>query len=726
MPSLAAPLAEAGRAAIRIDRSKIAVDVGLRVSLGVGLCLVVGRLSGHTVAGVTATIGALSAGMASHQGTYRSRAGIVIAAAAAMGACAALGAAVGHIVVADIIVTVAVSFAAAMLVSLGPGGSVVGIQAVVGLVVFSQFRLPWSVALRDGGLVLLGGAVQALLVVLVWPLRRFASERRALGAAYGALSGYCRDAAAGRGGVFDQTAFAALDAVWRDAQPFGGDEIASYRALAAQADRLRMELVALVRARTRLAANGEERVAAPVDEVLSTAAAILGEVATAVRQARVPAGWEPERIRFRTAREQLRRAADESKGTWESAAALDAENRVDALAGQIRAVLRTAAVPAGAEPAERDMVVDGNPAAGQKRPGGAKWVSERGATLRSNLTFSSQSFRHAVRMAVAMGVAVAVSHAFPYQHHYWLPMTTLLVLRPDFTSTVARGLSRVAGTLFGAGLVTFVLAELRPTADWLIVLVILLCFPAAALVLANYAVFSVCIASLVVTLLAFTGAPEVATAGDRSVYTLAGAAVAFIAYFAWPTWEATTLPDTLAGLLGTEGRYARLVLEAWSDPPAADRPALQKARLDARLARTNAEAALSRWLAEPEAKVGLRRRETVLGFMASIRSCVQALLALHAELPTGGPGYPQASVLAAGVDQAFALLSDSVKGAPPAAAFPLLRKEQLALTAALPVAGEPSTAPGGLVVLAGETDLLVDSIDAMGHLMGLGGVTEGT
>lgn len=722
MPSLAAPLLEAGRTAIRIDRSKIAVDVGLRVALGVGLCLVVGRLSGHTVAGVTATIGALSAGMASHQGTYRSRAGIVMAAAAAMGACAALGAVVGHVLVADVLVTAVVAFGAALLVSLGPGGSVVGIQAVVGLVVFSQFRFPWSVALRDGGLVLLGGAVQALLVVLVWPLRRFGSERRALGAAYAALSGYCRDAADGRGGVFDQTAFAGLDAVWRDAQPFGGDEIASYRALAAQADRLRMELVALVRARTRLVANEDEIIAAPMDEVLATAGAILGEVAEAVRQARAPAGWEPERIRFRTAREQLRRAAAESTAAWGAAAALDAEHRVDALAGQMRAVLRTAAVPAGAQPAELDLIAAGLAAGPAGKPrGGARWVSERRATLRSNLTFSSQSFRHAVRMAVAMGVAVAVSHAFPYQHHYWLPMTTLLVLRPDFTSTVARGLSRVAGTLFGAGLVTFALAELRPTADWLIVLVILLCFPAAALVLANYAVFSVCIASLVVSLLAFTGAPEVATAGDRSVYTLAGAVVAFIAYFAWPTWEATTLADTLAGLLDTEGRYARLVLEAWSDPPAADRAALQKARLDARLARTNAEAALARWLAEPEAKVGVRRRETVLGFMASIRGCVQALLALHAELPSGGAGYPEASVLAAGVDRAFALLSDSVKGAPPKAAFPPLRKEQLALAAGLPVASEPSTTPGALVALAGETDLLVDSIDAMGHLMGLVG-----
>lgn len=722
MPKLGAAIGEAGRSATRIDRSKISLGVGLRASLGVALCLVVGRATGHTVAGVTATIGALSAGMASHQGTYRSRAGVVLAAGAAMGFCAAVGASVGHLFGPDIVVTAAISFAAALLVCLGPSGSVVGIQAVVGLVVFSQFSFPWTVALRDGGLVLLGGAVQALLVVAIWPLRRFSAERRALSDAFDQLARYCRVAVDHERDVLVPGALDGLEAVWRDAQPFGGDEIAAYRALAAQADRLRLEVVAIVRARSRLPRAAAEQA---IDGVLVASADVLDEVAGAIRDARRPVGWEEYRDRYRAAGQDLERAAEMQGGTWAASAITDAERRVNALAGQLRAVIRTASVPAGARPQELDLEMAGHPPA----PAGARsrtdWVRERWATVQSNLTLSSQACRHALRMAATLSVAVAVSHAFPYQHRYWLPMTAMLVLRPDFTSTVTRGISRVVGTLFGAGLVTLALAEIRPSPDWLIVLVVVLCLPATTLVLANYAIYSVCIASLVVTLLAFTGNPELATAGDRSLYTVVGAAIAFLAYFAWPTWEGTSLRETLSDLAATEGRYATGVLRAWADPAGADRTALQRARLDARLARSNAEAAVTRWLNEPAGGASVAR-ETVIGYMAAVRGCVQALLTLHAELPADGSGPAAATRLADEVGAAFTVLAEAVKGAPPGAPFPPLREEQMALAAALHGSGATSSATTAAVVLAGETDLLVDSIDAMGHLLGLVGVTEGT
>lgn len=722
MARLAGPLLDAARSAGRLDRSKVSVDVGARVALGVALCLIVGRVSGHTVAGVTATIGALTAGMASHQGTYRSRVGIVLAAGTVTGFCAAVGCLVGHILWLYALVVAVIGWGAGMFVSFGPAGTAVGVQAVVGLVVFSQFDLPLAVAARDGGLVLAGAAVQAVLVVAVWPLRRFQAERMALSAAFAALAAYSRQSANGgdSDAVIELGPFEGLEAVWRDAQPFGGDEIAAYRALAGQADRLRLELTALVRARSRLTG-----VSGSIDEVLATTADILSEVASALREARAASGWEADRVRFRAAVDRLRASSAEGSG-WSAAAALEAGSRVEALAGQLRAVLRTAAVPTGL-PAEQMTVamtdIRGLPVG---RPRTATWVRERSGTLRSNLTFSSQSFRHAVRMAVTLAAAALLSHALPYDHRYWLPMTALLVLRPDFTSTVARGVARVLGTLFGAGVVTVALAELRPGPDWLIALVVVLTFPAATLVLANYALFSALIASLVVALLAFTGEPGLDTAFDRSIYTLLGAAVAFVAYFAWPTWEATTLSETVANLLRTEGRYARLVLEAWSGPADADRAALQRVRLDARLARSNAEAAVARWLAEPDVERGFGDRETVLGIMASIRSAVAALLTLHAELPEAGAGQEGAGRLGADVEAALGMVADAVKGSPPDAAFPPLRREQLALSSGLRGSDRPPSPPGSVVVLAGETDLLVDAVDGIGHLLGLGGVTEGT
>lgn len=362
---------------------------------------------------------------------YRSRAGVVVAAAGAGGLCAVVGATVGHLFGPDIAVTALISFFAALLVALGPAGSVVGIQAVVGLVVFSQFDFPPGVAAREGGLVLLGGAVQAALVVLLWPLRRFPAERRALGDAYGALSRFAVAASSSSdtGVLLEPGAMDGLETVWRDSQPFGGDEIAAHRALAAQADRLRLELVAVLRARSRLADNSEADAATALAQVLARAGTVLGEVAAAIRDGRAPTGWEGERLGFRYGRDALARAAEPGPGAWASATAIDAEARVDALAGELRAVLRTAAVPAGVPIKTMDEVMEGETVATASTRSGAEWAAERLATLRSNLTLSSQACRHAMRMSATMAVAVAVAHAFPFAHHYWLPMTAMLVLR---------------------------------------------------------------------------------------------------------------------------------------------------------------------------------------------------------------------------------------------------------------------------------------------------------
>lgn len=111
----------------------------------------------------------------------------------------------------------------------------------------------------------------------------------------------------------------------------------------------------------------------------------------------------------------------------------------------------------------------------------------------------------------------------------------------------------------------------------------------------------------------------------------------------------------------------------------------------------------------------------MLAYLAAIRSCVQAVLALHVELPASGPGHPEAGVLAGEVEQALAAVADQVKGSPSVPALPPLRKEQLALSSGLSAGAGDSTARAPSVVLAGETDLLVDSIDALGHLFGMVG-----
>ena len=50
---------------------------------------------------------------------------------------------------------------------------------------------------------------------------------------------------------------------------------------------------------------------------------------------------------------------------------------------------------------------------------------------------SSPAFRHAVRLAVVIPLATAISYVLPWQRGYWLPLTALIVLKPDFAATAA-------------------------------------------------------------------------------------------------------------------------------------------------------------------------------------------------------------------------------------------------------------------------------------------------
>jgi uncharacterized membrane protein YccC len=338
-----------------------------------------------------------------------------------------------------------------------------------------------------------------------------------------------------------------------------------------------------------------------------------------------------------------------------------------------------------------------------------RWVRDRLAVLRANVALSSQACRHGLRLAGTLAVAVGLSHFIALQHRYWLPMTVMIVLRADFTSTFTRGLSRVAGTLAGAGLVTVAIGELKPGQAGLTLMVMVFAFGAYSTVQANYAIFSVCIASMVVTLLAFAGQQAPSLAEDRSLYTAAGAGLALVAYLVWPTWEATTLPQRLASLLTTEGRYARAVLEAWSQPARADRAALHQARLDARLARSNTEAAANRWLLEPRRDARLRQ-DTVLGMLAAVATLVRAVLTLHAELPDDDWPRPGLEPLTEEVDRALTAVAGAVQTGGAPGPLPPLRDLQQALVRRL---------DGADPVLASETDLIVNSVDTLEHLAGL-------
>ena len=71
------------------------------------------------------------------------------------------------------------------------------------------------------------------------------------------------------------------------------------------------------------------------------------------------------------------------------------------------------------------------------------------AEIRNNLSLRSSSFRHALRLGVATAIAAVVASGIHMVRGYWIPMTVVIVLKPNFGGTLQRAVQRITGTVLG-------------------------------------------------------------------------------------------------------------------------------------------------------------------------------------------------------------------------------------------------------------------------------------
>src|SRR5262249_8804000 len=148
------------------------------------------------------------------------------------------------------------------------------------------------------------------------------------------------------------------------------------------------------------------------------------------------------------------------------------------------------------------------------------------ATIRGNLNLRSAAFRHAIRLAACMAVGDAFGPLFESRRSYWIPMTIVLVLKPEFATTFSRGILRIAGTIAGLVLATalFHFLPIHTTAE--IALIGIFMFLMRWVGPANYGVFAVSVSALIVLLLAITGVSPSEVIHARGMNTAIGGALA--------------------------------------------------------------------------------------------------------------------------------------------------------------------------------------------------------
>ncbi len=163
-------------------------------------------------------------------------------------------------------------------------------------------------------------------------------------------------------------------------------------------------------------------------------------------------------------------------------------------------------------------------------------------TLLRHIDLGRPELRYAARLGVTLLVAVVTARGLHQINSYWLPMTTLIILKPDFYRTYTSALGRAFGTFAGIGLASLLVVALHPSTAMLIALVVIFAWASYAWLKVNYALFSCALTAFIVFLVAVSGFPEAMVIANRLLDTALGCLLALLSRVIDPKWDEVVKP----------------------------------------------------------------------------------------------------------------------------------------------------------------------------------------
>jgi len=663
---------------LKVDWARFEGATGLRCTIGIAIPLLIGLAANQPSAALFGALGAFGVGFGSFQGAYRSQAIPMLGATLSMVGSVFVGSLAGHSIAMLVLVTALWGFVGGLLVAIGRSASFVGLRAILALLIAGGMPADAGDAAARALFVLGGGLAQMLLVVMIWPLRRFPAERRSLAAVYRSMAAYASSIPEQAAPPEPHTIVGTASPL-ADPQPFATTgEILGFQALLDESERIRAGLAALALHHHRLTDTARSC----AGTVSALAAQILEEIATALVSGRAP-----------------RAMPGVAQSLADCVTSLSPAIRIEPLLAQLGAAWRTAGLLAG-DP--RGLVRTDQAIA--RRPN-RRFARDALTTLRANLSFGSTAFRHALRLAATICLAQAIATILELPRGYWVPLTVAVMLRPNFHDTFAISIARVLGTALGAVGAAALAYHVLPGSAPSIAIILAFAWMVYAMAGVNPIVLAVCLTGYVVFLVSLAGVSESSVGAERLINTAIGGGLALGAYVVWPTWTANEMREVLATMLDRQAVYLRALLMAYTEPDRADMKQIDELRTSARRARSNAEAIIERTLSEPSGNHPMTWR-TAMGVLAANRRIAWAALSLRAGLQDdGGNGVPTIEPLARTVSQSLGALATGVRGAsPPPAQLPLVEAY---------LAVDPGLDP----VIREEIGMLVDGVESIAQLL---------
>jgi len=223
------------------------------------------------------------------------------------------------------------------------------------------------------------------------------------------------------------------------------------------------------------------------------------------------------------------------------------------------------------------------------------------ALLITNLTLKSDTFRHSLRVCIAVITGFIVAKFFNIGHSYWILLTIIVILKPAFSLTKKRNGDRLAGTFAGViiGLIILFLVDSNAV---LLALLILFMAIGYTFMRTNYFLSVLFMTPYLILFYNLLHPDDLRVLlKDRIVDTVIGSAIAFIASsYLFPIWERNKLKSVMISMLTEVKKYFAAIVNSIETGKTS--PDVQLARKDALVSLANLTDAFNRMLSEPRSQ----------------------------------------------------------------------------------------------------------------------------
>ncbi|HIB38272.1 FUSC family protein [Mesonia sp.] len=177
--------------------------------------------------------------------------------------------------------------------------------------------------------------------------------------------------------------------------------------------------------------------------------------------------------------------------------------------------------------------------------------------LKENFSISSTIFRHSLRLSILMIVGILIGHFFHLQNSYWILLTIVVIMRPNYGLTKERSKQRIIGTVIGGILALGIVLLIENQWVYVVCGVISLIL-AFSMLQKNYVGAATFITLMVVFLYALIQPNAINVVQFRIIDTIIGAVLAIIGNkFILPAWEHLEIEKTIVNTIQKNIAYLK-------------------------------------------------------------------------------------------------------------------------------------------------------------------------